>query len=90
MVLGIFPDNAYEQAELPLGAGDRLLFFTDGISEARNPAGDEYGEDRIGAVAAGVRTQAVEAIKDTVLADVTAFCTGQFEDDATLIVVGIP
>jgi sigma-B regulation protein RsbU (phosphoserine phosphatase) len=90
MVLGIFPDNVYEQAELPLGAGDRLLFFTDGISEARNPPGDEYGEDRIGAVAAGVRTHGVEAIKDVLLADVTAFCNGQFEDDATLIVVGVP
>ena len=90
MVLGIFPDNAYEQADLSLGAGDRLLFFTDGISEARNPAGEEYGEERIGVVAADVRSHGVEAIKDAVLGDVTAFCNDQFEDDATLIVVGIP
>ena len=34
-----FPDNAYEQAEIALGAGDRLLFYTDGITEARNPDG---------------------------------------------------
>src|SRR5215212_2259892 len=39
MVLGVFPENAYDQAELPLGPGDRLLFYTDGITEARNPAG---------------------------------------------------
>ena len=42
MVLGIFPDIHYEQAALALAAGDRLLFYTDGITEARNPAGDEY------------------------------------------------
>jgi phosphoserine phosphatase RsbU/P len=39
MVLGIFPDNQYEQAEMPLMSGDRLLFYTDGITEARNPEG---------------------------------------------------
>jgi sigma-B regulation protein RsbU (phosphoserine phosphatase) len=90
MVLGVFPDNAYEQAALSLASGDRLLFFTDGISEARNPDGDEYGEERIGAVAASVREQGVEAIKDAVLADVNSFSHNQFEDDATLIVVGVP
>jgi phosphoserine phosphatase RsbU/P len=90
MVLGVFPDNTYEQAELSLGAGDRLLFFTDGISEARSPAGDEYGEERIGTVAAAARAQGVEAIEAAVLADVNAFSQNQFEDDATLIVVGVP
>ena len=29
MVLGVFPDNTYEQGDLPLGAGDRLVFYTD-------------------------------------------------------------
>ena len=90
MVLGVFPDNAYEQAELSIGSGDRLLFFTDGISEARDPGGEEYGEERIGLVAAEVRSQGVEAIKDAVLADVNSFSNDQFEDDATLIVVGVP
>ena len=90
MVLGVFPDNAYAQAELPLRSGDRLLFFTDGITEVRNPSGEEYDEDRLAAVASSVRTQPVEAMKDAILADVNAFSGGHFEDDATLIVVGIP
>ncbi len=89
MVLGIFPDNQYEQAEVPLTAGDRLLFYTDGITEARNPEGDEYGEDRLADAASAVRTESADVIKDAVLADVNAFTTGKFEDDATLIVVGI-
>ena len=57
MVLGVFPENAYEQAELALGPGDRLLFYTDGITEARNPEGEEYGEERLAAVGASVRAQ---------------------------------
>ena len=89
MVLGIFPDVAYEQAEMTLDRGDRLLFYTDGITEARNPDGDEYGEDRLAGAASGVRANGAEAIKDAVLADVNGFTTGKFEDDATLIVVGI-
>jgi sigma-B regulation protein RsbU (phosphoserine phosphatase) len=89
MVLGIFPDVSYDQAEMTLRRGDRLLFYTDGITEARSPDGDEYGEDRLATAASGVRSKAAEAIKDAVLADVNAFTNGRFEDDATLIVVGI-
>ena len=90
MVLGVFPDNTYEQAELPLGSGDRLVFYTDGITEARNAAGEWYDEDKLAAAASAARTEPVEAMKDALLAEVNAFTGGQFEDDATLIVVGIP
>jgi len=89
MVLGVFPDIQYEQAEIPLDAGDRLLFYTDGITEARSPGGEEYGEDRLAAVALAARTSPAATIKDAILADVNAFTDSTFEDDATLIVVGI-
>ena len=90
MVLGIFPENAYEQAELPLAPGDRLLFYTDGITEARSPDGEEYGEDRLASSAASARHQPVDVSKDALLAEVNAFTGGRFDDDATLIVVGVP
>jgi sigma-B regulation protein RsbU (phosphoserine phosphatase) len=89
MVLGVFPENQYEQAEISLNPGDRLLFYTDGITEARSPEGEEYGEDRLAAVAVAARRRSAGPIKDAILADVNAFTNGQFEDDATLIVVGI-
>jgi sigma-B regulation protein RsbU (phosphoserine phosphatase) len=89
MVLGVFPDNAYEQSELPLRSGDRLVFYTDGITEARNAAGDEYEESGLVKAALAVRDCGVEAMKDAILADVTAFSGGHFDDDATLIVVGV-
>lgn len=89
MVLGIFPDTQYEQAELALRPGDRLLFYTDGITEARDTEGEEYGEDRLAAAALAAPGSTAESIKDAVLADVNAFTHGKFEDDATLIVVGI-
>ena len=88
MVLGVFPDNAYEQGEVALAPGERVLFYTDGITEARNDAGDEYGEERLENAAMNVRAASADTIKHAVLADVNEFTGGHFEDDATLIVVG--
>src|SRR5262249_58068243 len=47
IVLGLFPENRYEQGEVRLRAGDRLLCFTDGITEATNEAGEPFGEERL-------------------------------------------
>jgi sigma-B regulation protein RsbU (phosphoserine phosphatase) len=79
----------YARTTRPIAAGDRLLFYTDGITETRNPDGDEYGEDRLAEAALAVRTSSADAIKEAVLADVNAFNEGKYEDDATLIVVGV-
>jgi sigma-B regulation protein RsbU (phosphoserine phosphatase) len=89
MVLGVFPDTKYDQAEVTIAPGDRLVFYTDGITEARNAEGDEYGDDRLLAAAIAVRAQSAEAIKTALLDDVNGFTGGRFEDDATLIVVAI-
>ncbi|HVL69186.1 MAG TPA: SpoIIE family protein phosphatase [Vicinamibacterales bacterium] len=89
MVLGVFPDNQYEQAEVAIAAGDVVVFYTDGITEARSPDGEEYGEDRLASAALAGRGAAAGTIKHAVLADVNAFTGGRFEDDATLIVVVI-
>lgn len=88
MVLGVFEDTPYEQAEIPLAAGDRLVFYTDGITEARSGE-EEYGDERLTALAVNIRAQSPEAMKDAVLADVNQFTGGRFDDDATLIVVAI-
>jgi sigma-B regulation protein RsbU (phosphoserine phosphatase) len=89
MVLGVFPESAYEQADVQIGPGDRLIFYTDGITEARSPEGEEYGDDRlVEAAVQGLRLP-VEDMKDALMAAVNAFTGGKFEDDATLIVAGI-
>jgi phosphoserine phosphatase RsbU/P len=89
MVLGVMSETTYEQIEVPLAPGDRLILYTDGIVEVENPAGEDYGEARLGSVAAEHRARAPQAMLDTLFADVSGFAAGQFADDATLIVAAI-
>jgi serine phosphatase RsbU (regulator of sigma subunit) len=48
--LGVTADSAFFEAALTLSPGDRLTFLTDGVVEARNPAGELFGFDRTRAI----------------------------------------
>jgi len=87
-LLGVLPDWEYSDSMIELNAGDRLLLFTDGITEAACAAGEEFGEGRVATIAEHHATRSAGEIKDQLLADVKAFCDSQLQDDATLIVVG--
>jgi sigma-B regulation protein RsbU (phosphoserine phosphatase) len=86
-VLGVFAEAVYQQSSVKLNAGDRLLLYTDGITEAHNPAGDEFGEERLARVASESDATSAEALKERILQELQAFTGGTFDDDATLIVV---
>jgi sigma-B regulation protein RsbU (phosphoserine phosphatase) len=88
-VLGVFPDTAYDEAELPLMSGDRLLFYTDGITEARDRAGEELGDDRLGELLVEHRALDAASLHSTIFDYVTAFAAEGFQDDATLIAVEV-
>jgi sigma-B regulation protein RsbU (phosphoserine phosphatase) len=88
-VLGVFAESAYQQSSLALKQGDRLLFFTDGIIEAHNAAGEEFGEERLARVASESDALSAEALKDRILAVLHTFTGGTFDDDATLIVIRV-
>jgi predicted permease len=47
MIIGMFPFATYEEAAINLHPGDVLMAFTDGVTEALNPAEEEFGEDRL-------------------------------------------
>jgi sigma-B regulation protein RsbU (phosphoserine phosphatase) len=87
-VLGVFPETAFGEAELALAPGDRLIVYTDGITEAENPAGEEYGEERLVAAARAGCESAAELLA-AIFEDVSRFARGPFRDDATVIVAMI-
>jgi phosphoserine phosphatase RsbU/P len=86
-VLGVFPESVYAHGQAALGHGDRLVLFTDGITEARDESGGEFGEDRLTALAIEHRACSAPALQARLVDAVAAFTGGRFQDDATLIVL---
>jgi serine phosphatase RsbU (regulator of sigma subunit)/pSer/pThr/pTyr-binding forkhead associated (FHA) protein len=83
-------DWTYKATTLTLEPGEAFIFYTDGVSEARNPEGELYGPDRLHTV---VRQNAgsVEAMGSAILADVKRFAAGRPPcDDLTLVCFGRP
>ena len=87
-VLGAFPDSAYEQERLDLVPGDVLVFYTDGVTDARNGDQEMFGEERLLDLVQRERGRSAGEIRQAVLTAVNAFVHGapQF-DDITLLVV---
>lgn len=88
-VLGVFPAWKYEDLAVDLAAGDRLLLYTDGITEAAGQDGSEFGEESLLDVAKANLTAPASYLNAAVLARVTEFCGGHFHDDATLLAVAV-
>jgi phosphoserine phosphatase RsbU/P len=88
-VLGVFPQWPFQQAEVQLRAGDRLVLFTDGISEAANARDEEFGEERLVELIRALRDRGAHELKDRILQAVAGFTGGRSQDDATLVVVAV-
>jgi sigma-B regulation protein RsbU (phosphoserine phosphatase) len=86
-VLGVFPDWTYEDSTIQLKPADRLLLFTDGITEASEADGNEFEETGIATFALAHSGMSAKELTSGILAQVTAFCGGHFHDDATLLVI---
>jgi sigma-B regulation protein RsbU (phosphoserine phosphatase) len=87
-VIGLIPDCAYQQAELTLTPGDRLVIFTDGVSEAMNSALEEWGEDRLIATVRATQGCDASEIITRIMQAADQFAAGAPQhDDMTLIVL---
>ncbi len=86
-VLGVLPDARYEQATIQLSRGDLLVMYSDGLVEATNPAGEEYGDARLGELLATVTEKSADEIRRAILASLAAFAgTEGLRDDLTIVV----
>lgn len=88
-VLGYFPEWQYEQEQVHLQSGDRLVLFTDGILEAENPTDGEFGAERLARLARQSRHLSADDMQRALLGMVSSHCGGAFHDDATLVVIAI-
>jgi phosphoserine phosphatase RsbU/P len=88
MPIGLFPVVEYERAEVTLGLGDLLVLYTDGITEAANPAGGEFGLDRLQAVVCRHAREPLVAIAVALETAVEVFADGTpYGDDRTVVML---
>jgi sigma-B regulation protein RsbU (phosphoserine phosphatase) len=87
-ILGAFPETSFESIELDIQPGDMMAIFTDGLTDAINVHGEEYGEKRLTDLLYGLRDEEPEIILDRVMSDTMTWFKGVSQhDDMTLVVV---
>jgi sigma-B regulation protein RsbU (phosphoserine phosphatase) len=87
-ILGLFEGVPFEEETVTLNAGECLVVFTDGVSEALNVAGDEFGEARIIDVVRAVLERDADGVLEGIIAAVRQWATGAAQnDDVTALVI---
>ncbi len=87
VVLGVFQEWNYDQNEVEFRSGDRIVLFTDGVTEVRDSDGEEFGEKRLIQLLEGNRHLGAQDLQKRVMEELVDFSGGEFQDDATLIVM---
>ncbi len=86
--VGLFPNAPFGQEETRLDRGDKLVIYTDGVTEAENGAGEQFGEDRLMELLKQHTASHAPQIHDAINDAVAAFTAGAPQsDDVTLVVL---
>ncbi len=88
-VLGVFASPNYERGSAQLSPGDRVVLFTDGVTEVCSPEGEEFGEARLLRLLKDHRRLSADQLRAKILAVVAEFSGGRWQDDATLLVLAV-
>jgi sigma-B regulation protein RsbU (phosphoserine phosphatase) len=86
MPLGVFEDAKFGERTLELKAGETLLVYTDGVTEAMNPQRELFGEERLKEAVRGQAKLSTEKLAERVVQQVAQFARGaEPSDDITLL-----
>lgn len=86
-VLGQFPTWMYQDGEVEIEDGDKLLLFTDGLVEACDANQEAFGEENLIRAAREKSSCSAESLMQSLIRRASEHCGGNFQDDATLIVL---
>jgi serine phosphatase RsbU (regulator of sigma subunit) len=85
---GVIFRKKLKEEKVKCQSGDIFAFYTDGLSEARNHDGEEYGDERLRALIETNATKTAPELKDIVIDSILSFLDGQsLSDDLTLLLV---
>jgi phosphoserine phosphatase RsbU/P len=84
-VLGLGEDWDCEIGERRLAAGDRLLIYTDGVTEAANERGEEFGEYRLASLLSATTGMPTDGWLQSILEETRRYTGREFQDDVTLV-----
>ena len=87
-VLGLFPEVQYDDAHVDLCPGDLLVAFTDGVTEARNVAGEEFGEERLKDFLRAAGEMSAEEMSSALADRIRAWIAGAEQHDDVTFVIG--
>jgi len=83
-------ERLLEEATVPIAPGDLFLLSTDGLTEAMNPAGDFFGEDRLSALVQSHGSAPFHELRDSILHAVAAFVgPAEQQDDMTMLLLRV-
>ena len=88
-VLGLFSEWTYEQTQFKLESGDRIVLYTDGITEVESRHNEEFGVEKVKEIVVKDRTGSAEQIQRNVMQAVSQHCEERFQDDATVVVIAV-
>jgi len=83
--LGIFPESSFETGEAALMPGDLLVLYSDGITEAGQSSGKEFGEERFRALIQAERGRPLAELQSLILDEVRRWTEADPDDDITLL-----
>jgi serine phosphatase RsbU (regulator of sigma subunit) len=85
--IGLSPEEFCELASENLMPGDVLVFYTDGVTEAENQLGEEFGMKRLSATVRSGSSLSAEELMTNIYNAAADFCGDDFNDDVTILVV---
>lgn len=86
MLLGLFPEICLRDAGVHLGPGDMAVLYTDGVIEARDPQGEQFGAERVAAVLSQSAGRTADGVARRLELAVRDFGGGEVADDMAILV----
>jgi sigma-B regulation protein RsbU (phosphoserine phosphatase) len=90
LIAGCFEHSKYDQETIQMESNDLLFMYTDGLTEARNREGEEFGEDRVKDTLVATSGLSVSQIRDQMVSRVKSWCANvPLHDDLTFVVMKV-